>query len=64
MRMTKLELLHYTVDTWQPRTARELTEEDAREITETLVGFFGVLQQWAANDRLLVRDVRETSANE
>jgi hypothetical protein len=31
---------------WQPRTSRELTEEDAREMTENVSGFFRLLAEW------------------
>jgi len=49
--MTKQELLHQTLAVWQPRVSRKLTDEDAREITETLAGFFDVLAEWAEKDR-------------
>lgn len=37
---------------WQPSAARSLTEEDAREITSNLNGFFKVLSEWDAQDAL------------
>ena len=51
MRMTRQELTDNTIALWQPRTTRELSGEDAREIAENLVGFFKVLSEWEATDR-------------
>jgi hypothetical protein len=46
-----------TREIWQPRMARNLTDEDARQILHNATGFFGVLAEWrraellaAAND--------------
>ena len=36
------------LDLWQQRTARELTQEDTREITENVAGFFRILLEWRA----------------
>jgi hypothetical protein len=40
-----------TCDFWQPRTFRELTEEDAREMTENVSGFFRLLVEWELEAR-------------
>ena len=40
-----------TLDFWQPRTSRKLSEEDAREIAANLSGFFGLLVEWDRNSR-------------
>ena len=40
------EVLSRTLKVWQPRAARQLTLEDAREIAENFVGFFQVLASW------------------
>ena len=32
---------------WQPRVGRDLTDEDARQITENVTGFFAILAEWA-----------------
>lgn len=37
-----------TIEVWGPRSTRVLTEEDARQIIENMVGFFGVLIEWKA----------------
>lgn len=46
MRMTKQELTEHTIAVWQPRLRRRLTNEDAREITENITGFFTILAEW------------------
>ena len=40
-----------TVAFWQPRTRRELSREDARQIIENASGFFRVLLDWDARER-------------
>ncbi|OPH82910.1 hypothetical protein [Nitrobacter vulgaris] len=37
---------------WQPRTGRDLTDEDARQIMHNVTGFFGVLAEWSRAERL------------
>lgn len=39
---------------WQPYSAKQLSEADAREILGNLTGFFDVLSEWAAQDALTV----------
>lgn len=46
------DLLDETLRVFQPRTARVLTREDAREIHQNLTGFFRVLLEWDARARL------------
>ncbi len=41
-----------TRQVWQPRIGRDLTDEDARQITQNVTGFFGVLAEWALAERL------------
>ena len=50
MRMTKQELTEHTIAVWQQRSPRQLTKEDAREITENLTGFFAILAEWSRNE--------------
>ena len=38
--------LDKTIAFWQPRTARTLTREDARQMIENATGFFRVLAEW------------------
>jgi hypothetical protein len=40
-------LFDRTRKVWQPRTGRDLTNEDARQITENITGFFSILTQWS-----------------
>lgn len=48
LQATKMdELLHHTLQLWQPRVVRELSREDARQITENIAGFFLVLAEWS-----------------
>jgi hypothetical protein len=35
-----------TLNFWQPWTSRQLTAEDAREMTVNVSGFFRVLAEW------------------
>jgi hypothetical protein len=37
---------------WRPRTARNLTDEDARQIAENVTSFFGVLAEWAQAEKM------------
>jgi uncharacterized protein len=39
-----LPLLEETIRFWQPRTSRQLTPEDARQMVENVTGFFTVLK--------------------
>ena len=40
-------LLHQTREVWKPRTGRDLSREDARQIIENVSGFFAVLIEWS-----------------
>jgi hypothetical protein len=40
-------LIDRTRRVWQPRTGHNLTDEDARQITENITGFFAVLAEWS-----------------
>ena len=45
------KLIRETLEFWQPRTSRKLTEEDARQIIQNTVGFFRVLHEWDLADK-------------
>jgi hypothetical protein len=60
MRMTKQELTEHTIATWQPRLRRCLSNEDAREITENISGFFTILAEWSHREE---RDSSETNTS-
>ena len=40
-------LIDRTRRVWQPRTGRNLTDEDARQINENATGFFALLAEWS-----------------
>ena len=42
----RAKLLDRTLEVWQPRTSRQLTREDARQIIENVNGFFRILLEW------------------
>ena len=42
------QLLDRTLRVWQPRAARELTREDARQIVANFTCFIQVLSEWKA----------------
>jgi hypothetical protein len=42
------KFLDETIKFWQPRMQRDLSREDARQITENLNGFFRLLLEWDA----------------
>jgi hypothetical protein len=43
----KNDLRQRTWRVWQPRIARDLSSEDARQIVENVAGFFAVLADWS-----------------
>ncbi len=46
-----VDLIQSTLRLGQPRAAKPLGQEAAREIAENLVGFFRVLAEWDAKER-------------
>jgi len=45
------QLIARTKETWQPRAACSLSDEDASEIAENVTGFFGLLLEWEAREK-------------
>jgi len=45
------QLIARTKETWQPRVACSLSDEDAREIAENVTGFFKLLLEWDAREK-------------
>jgi hypothetical protein len=43
-------LIDRTRNVWQPRTGRQLTGEDARQIAENVTGFFSILAEWSSTE--------------
>jgi hypothetical protein len=50
-----------TLDFWQPRNSRKLTEEDAREMAANVSGFFRLLAEW---DRVARRKENQPPTDE
>ena len=46
------KLIARTREIWQPRFERDLTDEDTRQIVETITGFFGVLAEWTRAEKI------------
>ena len=46
-RATNVNLIDRTCKVWQPRIGRNLTNEDARQISENVTGFFAILAEWS-----------------
>lgn len=44
-------LLERTRAVWQPRLGRDLSREDARQITENVTGFFALLAEWSRAEK-------------
>jgi len=40
-------LIDRTRQVWQPRTGRDLTDEEARQIAENITGLFSILAEWS-----------------
>ena len=49
-----------SLDFWQSRASRKLTEEDAREMTENVSGFFRLLAEW---ERAARRELEQPPAD-
>jgi len=45
------KFLDETIKFWQPRMQRELSQEDARQITENINGFYRLLLEWDTQRR-------------
>jgi hypothetical protein len=46
MQHAKLEIVEETLALWQPRSARTLVADDARQMLDNSCGFFGLLAEW------------------
>jgi hypothetical protein len=56
-------LIDRTIGLWQPRSRRDLSREDARQIVENITGFFSILHEWSrAETATAANDNREQSA--
>jgi hypothetical protein len=52
-----------TRQVWQPRLGRDLGDEDARQITQNVTGFFGILAEWSRGEKLATANDAATSNN-
>ncbi len=50
-RDTNQDFLEDTIRVWQPRAGGRLTDDDAREITANVAGFFRLLSEWDQDAR-------------
>lgn len=55
-------LIDRTRAVWQPRLGRDLTPDEARQISANVTGFFAVLAAWARKEEREVQ-LGATSAN-
>lgn len=46
MQHVKSEIVEETFALWQPRSARTLVADDARQMLDNSCGFFGLLAEW------------------
>jgi hypothetical protein len=53
------DLIQHTIRVWEPRLGRTLTEEDARQILENIVGFFRVLHDWNRKERQSASELKD-----
>lgn len=49
--VTNPEQIKQTLEFWRKRAARQLTNEDARQITVNMTQFFEILAEWDKRDR-------------
>jgi hypothetical protein len=43
-------LIDRTIAVWQPRQRRQISREEARQITENVTGFFSILHEWSRSE--------------
>ena len=55
--------LDRTRQVWQPRHGRDLTDEDAQQITHNITGFFGILAEWSRVENLAAANDAATPNN-
>jgi hypothetical protein len=52
-----VNLIERTRKVWQPRIGRNLTNEDARQISENVTGFFAILAEWSRTPAIDARNL-------
>ena len=58
------EYLEHTRQFWQSRTSRQLSREDARQISANMTGFFQVLLEWDAAEHADAHSQNQDTASE
>ena len=54
-----------TIALWRHRSGREVSREDARQITENVTGFFSILNDWSRGEtRAAANDNEQPAAHE
>jgi hypothetical protein len=56
-------LIDRTRQVWQPRLGRDVSREDARQITQNVTGFFGILAEWSRGEKLATANDAATPNN-
>ena len=56
-------LIGRTRQVWQPRLGRDVSREDARQITQNVTGFFGILAEWSRGEKLATANDAATPNN-
>jgi hypothetical protein len=56
-------LIDRTRQVWQPRLGRDVSREDARQITQNVTGFFGILAEWSRAEKLAAPNDAATPNN-
>jgi hypothetical protein len=57
-------LIHLTRRVWQPRLARDLSREEARQIAENVAGFFALLAEWSRVEMPSPNDARKPASSQ
>ncbi len=60
-RIASLDPVEASRQLWQQRAGREISREEARAMTQNLVGFFKLLHQWSLEARTTTRSTRSQS---
>lgn len=45
------DLVDWTRAVWQPRLGRDLSPDEAKQITANMTGFFAIMAEWARKER-------------
>lgn len=54
------EMIRYTLEFLQPRSPRQLTEDDAVVSLDNIIGFFRILIKWDEEDRRRKNDTENS----